>query len=320
MKTNFNPSSSKAYRRIGKICFIVVLSILIGSYFNAYFSETYEQNKKIGKSDEVFQGQKEHIDNPAKAGDPLWADILFVFAVLSLSFAFYELCGVTLGWCLRRICDVLFAGSHAGGKDEMYPPGIAIPPKLKVRVERELKPIEKIRWIGQPVPRYFTPKAKGYFLFGIPWTAFILIWTLGALTSWWDERDGGSAMMAVFGIPFILIGLGLLTSPIRAYRRALKTVYIITDRRAITFEGGRSTIINSYHSEKLQNVYRKENQDGTGDVIISRREWEDSEGQYRVEELGFLHIRGPQEAERILKKLAGQKNEGDHPFNRELRN
>jgi hypothetical protein len=288
MKTISNSSSAKAYRRIGKICFIIVLSILIANYFNSYFSHK--------------------------------TDILFVFALLSLLFAFYELCGVTLGWCFRRICGVLFTGSQAGEKDEMDPQGIAIPQKLKARVNRELMPMEKIRWIEQPIPRYFTPKAKGFFLFGIPWTAFVVFWTLGASLSWWDNRDGGSGMMAVFGIPFILVGLGLLSSPIWAYRRALKTVYVITDRRAITFSGGSSTTINSYSPEKLKDVFRKEHKDGSGDVIISRREWEDSEGHYRVEELGFLRIRYPQETERILKELAGQKNEGDHPFNRELRN
>jgi hypothetical protein len=33
---------------------------------------------------------------------------------------------------------------------------------------------------------------------------------------------------------------GMLSGPILAYRKALKTVYVITNRRAITFDGGRT--------------------------------------------------------------------------------
>jgi hypothetical protein len=166
-----------------------------------------------------------------------------------------------------------------------------IPPKLQARVNRELKPQETIRWIDQPVPRYFTPKAKAAFIFPIPWTAFAFFWTAGASFS--SAGDGSVGFMALFGIPFILVGLGMLSSPLWAYRITLKTVYVITDQRAINFDGGRSTTISSYPPEKLQNVYRNENKDGTGDVVLLRRDYQDSEDHHRIEELGFIHIRDP---------------------------
>jgi hypothetical protein len=308
MKTILNPSSPKAYRRIGKVCFIAVLSIFIGNYFNSDFSHKYGQNQdhNASKIETFFGGEKEVPDTPVKAPSRLWKDVLFTFALLTLFFASYELSGLMLGWGFRRIGSVMFPDSHAGGKEEMYPPGGAISQKRMARVNRELKPMEKIRWIEQPIPRYFTPRAKAYFLFGIPWTAFIIFWILGASVSWWAKGGGGSGVMTVFGIPFLLIGLGLLSSPLWAYRRALKTIYVITDRRAITFGGGSSTTINSYPPEKLKDVYRKEHKDGTGDVIILRHEWQNSDDQYRVEEVGFLRVRDPQGVERILKKLAGQ--------------
>lgn len=61
-----------------------------------------------------------------------------------------------------------------------------------------------------------------------------------------------------------------------------------------------------YSPEKLQNVYRKDKTDGTGAVIILKRDWQDSEDRHQIEELGFINIRDPQKVEQILKKLAEQ--------------
>ena len=98
----------------------------------------------------------------------------------------------------------------------------------------------------------------------------------------------------------------MLSSPLWAYRKSFKTVYVITDQRAITFDGGWSTTIRNYPPEKLADIYRKENRDGSGDVIISRRAWRDSDGDRQSEELGFLRITEPKRIESMLNKLAEQ--------------
>lgn len=98
----------------------------------------------------------------------------------------------------------------------------------------------------------------------------------------------------------------MLLSPIFEYRKALKTVYVITDRRAITFEGGWSNTVRSYPPAKLLNVYRKEKRDGTGDVIISSHKGDDSERGTFSEDLGFLRIREPEKVELMLIDLVKQ--------------
>ena len=45
-----------------------------------------------------------------------------------------------------------------------------IPNDLQERVRRELEPGEMIRWMEQPIPRFFSPATIGMVLFGIPWT------------------------------------------------------------------------------------------------------------------------------------------------------
>ncbi|MGO8688402.1 MAG: PH domain-containing protein [Thermoguttaceae bacterium] len=185
-----------------------------------------------------------------------------------------------------------------------------LPPDLQAKVEEELEAGERIQWLGMPTPRFFTPAATGAFLFAIPWTAFALFWTAGAAWGAWHVGKGNGpglfCVFPLFGLPFILIGIGMLSSPLWAHWRARKTAYMITDRRAVTFDGGWSTTIRSYPPAKLQDVYRREKKDGSGHVIISRRAWSDSKGDNRSEELGFLRIANPKEVEDMLKQLAEQ--------------
>ena len=82
------------------------------------------------------------------------------------------------------------------------------------------------------------------------------------------------------------------------------SVYLVTNKRAISIQTGSTAIIRSYLPGQLQDIYRKERSDGTGDVIITLRKWKDSDGDQRSEEIGFLGVRNAQEIERLLKQLA----------------
>ena len=147
---------------------------------------------------------------------------------------------------------------------------LSIPQPIQDLLDRELEPGEPIEWMAMPKPLFFTKAAKGVFLFGIPWTAFAVFWTVGA------ARQANDIAFPLFGVFPILIGVGLLSAPIWAYRRALATVYVITNRRAISFEGIRWTTIRNYPPERLKQVYRKEKQDGSGDVMIARDVYRDT--------------------------------------------
>jgi hypothetical protein len=181
-----------------------------------------------------------------------------------------------------------------------------IPQNLQAKVDAELEPGESIQWIDMPISQYFTSSSIGAFLFGIPWTAFAIFWTFGAAGFKIPDFKEGSDLFPLFGLPFILIGFGMLSSPFWTYRKSFKTVYAITDRRAITFEGGWALTIRSYPPDKLGDIYRKEKKNGSGDVIIWRNAWHDSEGDSQSEELGFLRILNPKEIETMLKKLSKQ--------------
>lgn len=177
--------------------------------------------------------------------------------------------------------------------------------ELEAKIDRELEAGERVVWKGKPIPRFFTPSSTGAFLFALPWTAFAIVWMLGAAEFKMPDFNEGKDLFPLFGVPFLLIGLGMLSSPFWAYWRSLKTVYVITEKRALTFDGGVfTTTIRSYAPHKLQDLFRREKSNGTGDVLIDRRDWRDTDGDQQTEELGFLRLENPKEIEALLKELA----------------
>lgn len=166
-------------------------------------------------------------------------------------------------------------------------------------VERELAPGEKSFWVEMPKPRFFTGSTIFAMLFAIPWTGFALFWTFMASKS-------GSLLFPLFGLPFILVGLAMLSSPLWTYRKALKTVYVITNRRAIIIEGGWSLEIRSYTADQLGNLVRREHRDGTGDVILETVHERGTKGRVHTIERGFFGISSAREVEQMLRVLAGK--------------
>ncbi len=186
----------------------------------------------------------------------------------------------------------------------MIEPGV-IPFDLQDKVDRELESGERVVWMDQPVPRYFTAGSIAMFLFAIPWTAFAVFWICGAAGfKIPDFTKGPESLFPLFGVPFVLIGIGLLSTPIWSFRSALRTVSVITDRRAIAFEGGWMMTIRSYFPDQLREVYRKERRDGSGDVILGRQIRTDSDGDKQATSVGFLNVRDAKAVEEMLRTLA----------------
>ena len=65
-------------------------------------------------------------------------------------------------------------------------------------------------------------------LFGIPVVAYALLWIGDGGTR---QSDDGSLLFSLFGLPFLILGLSLLSAPVRTYERSLRTLHIQTDRR-----------------------------------------------------------------------------------------
>lgn len=175
-------------------------------------------------------------------------------------------------------------------------------------IDSELRSGERVAWMDQPIPGRMARATWPIVLFGIPWTAFALFWTAGA--AWGTSKmDGGPGLFSafpLFGLPFILIGVGMLSSPYWARRRARRSAYVLTDRRAIVFTAGwrGSITVRSFEPERLNDLRRKQHPDGSGDLVFAQDIRRDSDGDRLATDVGFLAVREVKSVEEMVRALA----------------
>jgi len=135
------------------------------------------------------------------------------------------------------------------------------------RIQPYLSFGESILWCGTPLERVrFRIKDNPTFLFGIPFLAFAIFWTLTAASA----SSGGGAIGSVFplfGIPFILVGVSMVfISPYRNVRNRNNAVYAITDKKVyILYDNQRQRLI-SYEFSQLSNVTLEITGDNIGNI------------------------------------------------------
>lgn len=191
---------------------------------------------------------------------------------------------------------------------------VQLSPALRSRVESELREDEDLVWVGQPRPWRLARSAVPVFLFGIVFFGFAVFWTVmasSATNAGSHATPGGQGttglvqrVFPLFGIPFLLVGAGMLLSPLLAAFVARRTVYAITTRRAIVFDGGlRSIAVRSYSPRDLDRLSRVEGASGAGDLVFDEIEegshWR--EGGSRIRRRGFLAIDDVLSVERLLR-------------------
>jgi hypothetical protein len=181
----------------------------------------------------------------------------------------------------------------------------SLPQDVSRLVDAELRNGERIAWTGQPIPSRFARRSIGIVLFGIPWTAFALFWIAGASGFKMPDFSHGSGIFPLFGLPFVLIGFGMLSSPYWMLRKARRTAYVITDQRAIVLAGGAfgSTTIRSFDPDRLNDIRRVQKPDGTGDLIFERTWASDGDAGRQSTDHGFLAIAGVRDVEGFITRL-----------------
>jgi hypothetical protein len=150
------------------------------------------------------------------------------------------------------------------------------------------------------------------------------------------EKEPGFSfhdLFPLFGIVFVVVGLGMLCSPLWMIHKARTTAYLVTDRRAIIFQGGWSTHVRSFGPSALGQLERREKGDGSGDIILAK-EAHYTEGHYTAgyysgtpgrgghyvpgswmpgrwstKEIGFFGIPQVKHVEQLLRELAARRKE-----------
>jgi len=172
-----------------------------------------------------------------------------------------------------------------------------VPFDLIQRVQPQLQGGEGIRWISPANPKLALLGGLALWLFAIPWTAFALFWMAGAAGFKIPNFKSPMSLFPLFGLPFVLIGLAMLASPLFLYKKAKSTFYIITDRRALIFQDGATVKMQSFGPQQLQNIERIQAPDGSGSLIFTEQR---SGRNNRSVKIGFLGIKDVKHAEALL--------------------
>ncbi|QDU64800.1 hypothetical protein Pan216_56930 [Planctomycetes bacterium Pan216] len=180
----------------------------------------------------------------------------------------------------------------------------SIPPELQENLRKHLEPGENVVWAQQPQVAFVSLTTMAPFFFGVVWMGITLFWFSHLSHNFFNQGPERISIVPVLGFGFLAIGVAFLFSPIWIYHRLQKTLYLITDRRALILRGTWPGAAKSYPPDRFQHIYAKQHRDGMGKVVFAKREWHDSNGQRRTEEIGFFNISEPREAEQLLKTLA----------------
>ena len=176
-------------------------------------------------------------------------------------------------------------------------------PALKKKLNAELKAGEAIVWLGQPHPGRLMVKGLVLWLFFIPWTAFALFWMAGAAQFKLPTLHDPATWFALFGLPFVLIGVAGLSAPLWIYYGARHSVHVITNRRAFTISGVRAFNIKSFTRDQITHIERIERADGSGDLILAETPSRNGRGIRRE---GFFAIADVSAAAAALDRLVAE--------------
>ena len=132
-----------------------------------------------------------------------------------------------------------------------------------------LAPDEEVTWSGRPDPARCALREVPKLLFGMFFFGFAVFWTVMAASA---------GLFALFGIPFLVIGALIVSSPIRAYFRAMRTYYAITNKRVVILTLGGRTESLSIAPQQIQGVERIDHRNGRASLRLRQTVGSDGRG------------------------------------------
>jgi hypothetical protein len=135
----------------------------------------------------------------------------------------------------------------------------------------ELMRGEKVTWQGRPDASRLLTRADLYRIpFSLLWLGFVVFWEAGVLGLLDHTRNRAPVWFALWGIPFIAVGLYMVFGRfwVRRVRRR-HTTYAVTDRRVLSIVEGRfRTTRNAQFIDRIPTINVAARGDGSGTVVF----------------------------------------------------
>lgn len=164
---------------------------------------------------------------------------------------------------------------------------------------------ERLLWAGKPAPQGAAIGALPMTLFGLLFAGFAAFWIWAAAGGMSRSSGGGfsgpGALFPLFGIPFLLVGLGMIFGPLWAFLGARNTIYAVTDRRAMIVTGSRTKSVRSFTRDEIGEITRVERPDGTGSLMFASVSRTSSKGHISVSRVGFEGIPDVRRVEQLIR-------------------
>lgn len=177
------------------------------------------------------------------------------------------------------------------------------------KIRSMLDGTEQILWSGKGNPPLLNIVASKEFAFSLFWTAFAVFWTLSASGLTMGLKKGFQ-LFGLFGIPFILVGIGMLWTPFRKIKQLKKTFYVLTDRRVIIAVMADPVRMDSHYLNQLAQMDASVKADGSGDIVFGTKK--SKMGQ--DEPFGFFGIPDVGNVEKMINSARGKTTDSSLPY------
>ncbi|MGV3663240.1 MAG: hypothetical protein ACO1TE_23915 [Prosthecobacter sp.] len=172
-----------------------------------------------------------------------------------------------------------------------------LPTRLAKALHQELMEGERVVWADVPVTGTAIRGSWAVFFMGV----FFTFMTCKSLEQeiakpsfdWGDLLFPG--LLACFT-------LRMLLEPLLAWRTAKRTLYVVTNQRAIILvAGGRDRTVRSFQDELLASFELREKSNGHGSIIFQRDAYRTSKGTTHHTEVGFIGLRNVRAVDALLR-------------------
>ena len=182
-----------------------------------------------------------------------------------------------------------------------------IPFDLQTLLDNEVNQGEILQWSCQPSTSHAVKKAMIAMAFGIILIAFCSFCGIYLFRAYQNGIEIHLGLIQLLGLS-VLAGLFLISAPYRAAHRAKKTVYGITNKRAMIIINKRSELeISSFGTDQFSTIIKRVKGDGSGDLIFDRivtyKDPLKKSGE-KVIEVGFIGIPEVNVIENMIKAIA----------------